>query len=170
MVPWREPAKDMARFFPNASEYKLETVVLSRFRPEILRRMEPSYHMDSTAVYSYLILKNGSPVGRVIPRRISGIHGAIEIVVALDNNLTVRKVAIQRSREPENITNWLFADNFLSHYAGKDYQSDFDLTRMLSTTDSDAIKTAKVLSLGVKSIVVELTVALKNIAHKQGRK
>ncbi len=147
MVPWRSPEADIATFFPGASKYALETVVLSRYRPEILRKLGPKYHMDSTAVYAYSIFKDGKPVGIVVPRRLSGIHGAIEIVVAIRPDFTVERVTNQRSRETEIITNSLFDGKTLNSFIGKNEDSSFAPETITPSKDPDVLATAQILGL-----------------------
>jgi hypothetical protein len=61
ICPWRSPKADMQAFFPGSTDFTLQTLVLSRHRPEILKRLGPKYHMDTTALYAYNVKQGPSP-------------------------------------------------------------------------------------------------------------
>ena len=54
LCPWREPASDLKRFFPNATQYQPETRILSGQRLELAQRLGRVPTGDENALHLYL--------------------------------------------------------------------------------------------------------------------
>ena len=96
MVPWREPQRDLARFFPGQSAWKQETLALSSYRQKILTRLGPGETLESNTLYVYRV----GTAGSVLVRRFAGEYGAIEVVIAVNPQHKIMGSRIQRHREP----------------------------------------------------------------------
>src|SRR5207244_10617491 len=55
VTPWREPAADLPRFFPEATGYELETRVLSGRRLELAERLGRPPSADESALRIYRV-------------------------------------------------------------------------------------------------------------------
>jgi len=154
MCSWREPKSDMAAFFPGATGYHAETVVLSRHKVAIEKRLGRAYHMDSTALYVYRIEQGGSVIGTVAVRRVAGPHGAIEVVAALDPNRRIAGVRIQRMREPEPVANAISNPAWLAGFRGESADSiDSSASHPLPPDAADA---GEAVRTALRSLLVEM--------------
>lgn len=154
MCSWREPKSDMAAFFPGATGYHADTVVLSRHKVAIEKRLGGAYHMDSTALYVYRIEQGGAVVGTVAVRRVAGPHGAIEVVAALDPNRRIAGVRIQRMREPEPAAKAISNPQWLGGFRGMSADS-FD-SPASHPLPPDASEAAEAVRTAVRSLLVEM--------------
>src|SRR5436190_1298118 len=115
MCPWREPQRDLANFFPSATDYKRETRILSGMRPQLQQRLGRVPTAEENALLIHRVTNGSQSLGAVLTRRVKGEHGGIELVTAVDPSGTIRGVSIQTQREPDSIarkitdTNWLGA-------------------------------------------------------------
>ena len=101
MCPWREPEKDLRRFFPGATSYRTDTLALSSIRQRILNRLGPGSRIEDNSLYVHRALRGTETVGSVLVRRAAGPHGAIEVVAAVDRSGKLVGLRVQRHREPE---------------------------------------------------------------------
>ena len=76
LCPWREPASDLQRFFPNATRYEPETRILSGQRLELAERLGRMPTGDENALHLYRSYEEQSPLGTVLTRRVKGAYGA----------------------------------------------------------------------------------------------
>src|SRR5438105_2968708 len=67
--PWREPAADLPRFFPEATRYDLETRVLSGRRIELAERLGRPPSADESALRIYRVYHEQTPLGTAVTRR-----------------------------------------------------------------------------------------------------
>src|SRR5207247_598983 len=119
LCPWREPERDMRAFFPGGTSYRTELFTLSRFRVEILRQLGPGARIESHSLYVHRILSGSRVLGAVMVRRFSAPHGAMEVVVAVDNNGRAAGVRLQRQREPAEIAKVLSSTAWLNAFKGR---------------------------------------------------
>src|SRR6266850_1565653 len=55
LCPWREPAADLARFFPAATRYETETRILSGLRDELAQQLGRTPRGDENALHVYRV-------------------------------------------------------------------------------------------------------------------
>lgn len=154
MCPWREPDRDMKTFFPGSTSYRLETLVLSRVRPQILKRLGPKYHMETTALYAYRVLKESEALGTVLVRRTAGRYGAIEVVVGVDGG-RIAGVHLQRLREPKKVAEALTSARWLDSFKGKTSTAALEPGKDLPVLSAEAQETAQAVSEAVRALLIE---------------
>src|SRR5882724_3075888 len=103
LCPWRDPANDLKRFFPNATRYEPETRILSGQRLELAERLGRVPTGDENTLHLYRCYEEQTPLGAVLTRRVKGRYGAIELVLAVGSNGRACGLCLQRLREPEPI-------------------------------------------------------------------
>lgn len=156
LCPWRSPEADLKRYFPGATGYKTELLVLSHKRQQILRRLGPGHELTSYTLYIYPVTSGTGKAGTVCVRRAPGRFGAIEVVLALDPNRRVLGVHIQRQREPKATAELLAGGKWLDAFAGKDVESPFTIGRDLPDVPADCRQSAAAVADAVRSILIEL--------------
>src|SRR5690348_17066492 len=119
LCPWRQPEADLKEFFPGATRSEIQTGILSGLRPELARRLGRVPTGDENALRLARVYRDQAVAGSILTRRVKGEHGAIEIVLAVDTNLSVVGVRLQRLREPESIAHALEDTNWLGAFNGK---------------------------------------------------
>src|SRR5437868_2078196 len=85
LCPWRDPENDLRALFPAATGYTIETRILSGVRPEMARRLGRPPAPEENALRVYRIAASKQLAGWILTQRISGEHGAIELVLGLDD-------------------------------------------------------------------------------------
>ncbi len=155
MCPWREPAKDMQALFPGATGYHAETVVLSRHRLDIVKKLGTGYRMETTALYLYRVEKRGGTMGTIMVRRAAGPHGAIEVVAGIVPEGRVAGVRIQRHREPGAITDAITSSQWLASFKGKTADASFKMGVDLVPVAADALEAANTVAAEVHALLVE---------------
>lgn len=159
MCPWREPELDMKAFFKGAESYRTDVLVLSHHRLEILKRLGPGSRLESNALYAHRVLHAGAVIGTVIVRRISGPHGAIEIVAAIDPAGKIAGVRIQRHREPQAVGSAITSPVWLSSFRGVGPESDIRTPNVSASAE----EAAKSIEAAVHSILIELSVVERSL-------
>jgi hypothetical protein len=150
MCPWREPEKDLRRFFSQATSYRTDTLALSSIRGQILKRLGPGSRIEDNSLYVHRALNGTKTVGSVLVRRTAGPHGAIEVVTAVDVSGRLVGVRVQRHREPEKTARAL------------ERLSAVDLLDGSDVTDrSDGGEAVRAVSRLVRAKLVELDEAEK---------
>ena len=155
MCPWRDPAGDMASFFPGSSRYQTETVALSRRRQAIIKRLGPETPLESNTLYVNRIFIENDQVGVVLVRRASGQYGAIDVVAAVDTIGRVVGIRVQRHREPKETANVITSDKWLSAFRGKSANSGFSLGSDLPAVPTSARASAEALARSVRGLLIE---------------
>jgi hypothetical protein len=101
--PWRDAETDMTNWFPGATKYLVQDLILSGKRLQLQERLGRPVLSDEMALHCYPVLSNDVSLGTVLTRRTKGEHGAIEVALALGSSHSVRRFKIQRLREPAQI-------------------------------------------------------------------
>jgi hypothetical protein len=167
MCPWRDPAGDMTRFFPGTSEYSRDTLILSSYRVVIMRRLGKDTPLESNTLYAYRIHRDGKTIGTVLVRRAAGEYGAIEVVLAVDNERRIVGLRLQRHREPVSIAAALTNPKWENAFHRKNADDDFTLGRGLPEVPKDARTSANAVAKAVRSLLIEYDTvenALKTIS------
>ena len=160
MCPWRSPEKDLRAFFPRASGYRPETLVLSPLRLEIQRRLGAGVRLESNALYIYRVEESAatmppSPCGAFLVRRASGEYGAIEVVVAVGMDRRVVGVRLQRHREPPPAAGTLASARWLGAFNGKSAASAFRSGEDLPVVSLAAKRSCEAVAGAVRSLLIE---------------
>lgn len=152
MCPWRQPKSDMAAFFPKATSYKLETVILTSHFREFKTRLGRLPTSDENPLYLHRVFAGSNEIGSILVRRVKGEYGAIEIVLGIAKNGSVAGVRIQRMREPQATANALDAA-WLRSFRGKNSADSWKLSDVSPVPDF-AKFSAQAIVEGVRSLLI----------------
>lgn len=115
---WRKPDQDIKQFYPGADTYRTDyKKVTSKQKVDIEKRIGTKLDPDESEFKFYYILKGDKQVGTILTHLGKGQYGAIEVVVALDNDGKVKGVGVQRDREKKRAE--LRSEKFLGQFKGK---------------------------------------------------
>ncbi len=160
LCPWRSPDEDRKRYFPTAVSSRDETLILSRQRLELQRRMGRKPAADDNALIVHRILDaTGSP-GVVVTRRVRGECGLIELVLAADADGRLIGAKIQRNRELESTAAALKSPEWLGAFRGKDSRSAWRLGLDIPAVPSGAQPSAQAIVDEARTVLIMLDVAL----------
>lgn len=159
MCPWRDPNGDLRRFFPGATTYRQDTLILSPLRLPILKRLGPGARLDSNALYAYRALKGGAAVGAVLIRRVAAEFGAVEVVVGVGLDRRVVGVRLQRHREPPAVAAAIASPAWLGAFRGKGPGDAFRIGGDLPAVPPEARRSAEAVAGAVRSLLIEYDVA-----------
>lgn len=153
MCPWRNPAADIAAWYPDATHTASEVRILSALRPELTRRLGRSPTAEENALYLHQVFRDSQLVGEVAVRRVKGESGAVEIVVAFGTDGRIRGVRVQRSREPDAVAAAL-NDDWLAGFRGRSASDPLVPGRDLPNISEPARITANAVADGVRCLLV----------------
>jgi hypothetical protein len=156
LCPWREPAADLKRFFPNATRHELEIRILSGRRQELAEQLGRTPTGDENALHVYRVYDGPTPLGVVLTRRVKGAYGAIELVLAVNPDERVSGLRLQRLREPESAANALQNPDWLHSFAGKRATDSWKLGQDVPEVAADARSSAEAIVEGVRSLLILL--------------
>ncbi len=159
MCPWRNPERDLAKLFPNASRFQLETRILSGLRSEMTARLGRAPAPDENSLPVYRIYGGDQVLGEVVARRLKGTFGAIEIVVAVDRESLLKGVLLQRFREPQASSDALLACDWAGWLGGKGADSSWDCEALVAGLPSAAQDSARAIIEGARTAAVLLSVS-----------
>lgn len=159
MCPWREPEADLRRFFPGATGYDTEILILSGARGELAQRLGRPPTAEENALYLYPVHGGAGKLGTVLVRRVKGESGAIEVVLAVDTDGRVAGVRLQRYRELEVVAAALKSPAWLRWFQGKTAESDWGLGGGIAPVPEVALPSARAVVDGVHSLLILLQVA-----------
>lgn len=163
LCPWREIESDLQQFFPYASRYEVETRVLSGLRGELAERLGRNPTGDENALHVYRIYQDTLVVGAVLTRRVKGVYGAIELVLAVDTGDRVRGLRLQRCREPETAASALQNPDWLRSFEGKRADSVWKIGGDLPEVPAEARLSAEAIVEGVRSLLILLVTSQTNV-------
>lgn len=158
MCPWRQPADDVAVWFPGATRGETEVLILSGLRSELAHRLGRPVTAEENALYLHRIVRDRERLGEVAVRRVKGESGAVELVVAFDSAGKILGVRIQRSREPAAVATALdsaWLGSFRGRQAGDPLRPGTDLPAV----PESARVTAAAVAEGVRSVLVQRELA-----------
>ena len=130
----RNPVRKIYQIFPDATAYR---TVVAPVDDDMKRRIErvlgsPLTQTDLDKHTAYVVLKGGVPIGFVHARTENGKRGSVELVWAMDLDLTIRDFRVQRSREKH--TDLIKTDAFRETMTGRDLAG---LRTMLTVGNDD---------------------------------
>jgi len=146
----------MTRFFPGADSSAETLIVVSNHRKQISDLLGRVPTGDENALRAYRVLRQGKFVGLIVPRRVRGEHGLIEVVFALNSdNKQMLGARIQRLREPEAAEKALTNggnDAWLKLFSGATVTTNWQAVA-LSIGEPTAITSAKSISEAARVVM-----------------
>lgn len=158
VCPWRDPQHDLPLLFPPATNYVLETRILSDLTTPIRTRLGRQMRPDENPLRIFRVSDSGA-TGSVLVTRVKGGHGAIEIVIGVTPGGTVQRVLIQSQREPEDVAGIITNAAFLNSLAGKNSTSSFTRAEALPALPEAARVSAQAIAAGVRDQLIVLSFA-----------
>ncbi len=130
----RNPDRQIYAIFPDATSYRtIEAEVNQENRPELEREIgSPLAPTDLGTHSAYIVLKGKVPLGFVHARSEIGSRGSVELVWAMDVDLTIIEFRVQRSRERQTKT--IESDAFRSKIVGSNLA---DLRALMSNGNDE---------------------------------
>ncbi len=130
----RNPSRQIEQMFPDFTRSRSFVV---RVDDDVKRRIEkvlgsPLTQTDLGQHTAYVVLKGSVPIGFVHARTENGKRGSVELVWAMDLDLTIRDFRVQRSREKH--TDLIKTDAFRETMTGRDLAG---LRTMLTVGNDD---------------------------------
>jgi len=123
---WVNPDRDMKKFFPGADSYSTE---VKKFTPEqsaaIEKRIGSKMDPDENEFKFYRVKKQGRVVGTVLSHQARGQYGAVQTVIAISKDEKIIGVHVQRHREPTNLNQ----ESFLNQFEGKTPSDPIEIGR-----------------------------------------
>jgi hypothetical protein len=156
LCPWREPENDLKQFFPGATRCERETRILSGRRVELAEQLGRIPTGDENALHVYCIYREQTPLGVVLTRRVKGEYGAIELVLAVNADGTVRGLRLQRLREPAPIAAALQNPDWLHSFAGRRAADSWKLGQDVPEVAAAARSSAEAIVEGARSLLILL--------------
>jgi len=153
MCPWRNPAADIAIWFPGATRSESEVRILSALRPELGRRLGRVPTAEENSLYLHPVFQGSRCVGEVAVRRVKGESGAVEIAVAFEPDGRIRAVRLQRSREPEAVAAAL-DEKWLAGFRGRTASDPRPSDDDLASVPESARITARAIADGIRSLLI----------------
>jgi hypothetical protein len=159
LCPWREPESDLRQFFPRATRDESATCILSGHRLELAQRLGRTPTGDENALFLYRVYCENTPLGTILSRRVKGVYGAIEFVLAADTNHLVCGLRLQRLREPEPVARALQNPDWLHSFGGKGADAAWQLGRDIPDVPPEARLSAQAVVEGTRSALILLAAA-----------
>jgi hypothetical protein len=156
LCPWRNPDADLKQFFPTATVNQEESLILSRYRQEIAKRLGRVPTGEENLMRIYRIQQGKKTLGTILPRRIRGESGVIELVLAVDTEGIVLGAKLQRLREPDDVAKTLRAPTFLGAFHGKTARSEWKLGKDFAPVSEAAHPSARALLDGARTALILL--------------
>lgn len=153
MVPWRDPAGDVARWFPGADRSETEVRILSALRPELARRLGRPPTAGENALHLHRVLRGTHLLGEVATQRVKGESGAVELSVAFDSDRNLRGARLQRIREPAAVTAAL-GEAWLDSFRGLIVDDIHPWRQRVGVLPPDAQLTARAIADGIRDLLI----------------
>ncbi len=151
---WRKPDQDIKTFFPGADTYRTDLKSVGSRRAAIEKRLGARLDPDETEFKLYRVLDGGRQVGTIMTHLAKGQYGAIEVVVAVDNQGVVKGVGIQRDRERARKA--LRSEAFLGQFRGKKVSDSFEVGKTIQPAAKDAEVASRAVAFSVKKLLIIL--------------
>ena len=158
LCPWRTPSEDLKTFFPSATAYREETLILSGRRIEVGKRLGHTPTGEENALKMFRILHDQTPLGAIVTRRVRGESGVIELVLAVGSDGKVIGIKIQRLREPDSVAQALQSAAWHSAFCGKTGDSGWKLGADIPDVIGEARSSANAILEGVRTALILLDV------------
>jgi hypothetical protein len=162
VCPWRTPDADLKQFFPTATTHEETSLVLSRFRQDIAKRLGRMPTGEENLLRLFRVKRGTTDSGVILPRRIRGESGVIELILAVDTQGKVIGAKIQRLREPDDVAKVLRSREILGAFAGKSADSPWKLGQDFAQVASSAQRSASALLEGARTALILLEAGTHN--------
>ena len=152
----RDPVNTIYGLFPEADGYRSSVQTVGReAREAVAERLPFELHFNELGRHTlYVALKNGEPLGFVHARSEAGGWGITEFAWAIELDLSIRTVKIQRSRDPS--LRRISASELLGMVGGRSLES---LRAEYSSTSAKAKSPKRLLlASAMKTLVITETV------------
>ena len=159
VCPWRDPQRDLSALFPGATNYLLESRIVSGMTVEIVKRLGRHMNTGENPLRIYRVHGEGQTSGSVLVTRVRGEHGGIEIVIAVNPESAVTRVLIQSQREPELVAHVITNSAWLTSFVGKNARSPLRVGEDLPPVAAEARQSAQAVADGVRSQLIVLSFA-----------
>jgi hypothetical protein len=159
IVPWREPARDLAVFFPGATNHLAEERIITGLLVPARKRLGRPLHPDENPLRIYRVFGGMGHAGSILVSRAKGEYGGIEIVLGVETNGAVRGVRIQSQREPLTVAEAITATHWLEGFRGKTAESSLQLGADIPEVPVTARASAQAIADTVRSQLVILQYA-----------
>jgi hypothetical protein len=157
----RNPDRQIYELFPEATSYRTVCApVNDTIRPALEARLGSPLARTDTGVHTaYLVLNEGVPLGIVHARTENGRRGSVELVWAMDLDLTLKDFRVQRSRERQ--TDAIRSPAFRRNLLGRDSRG---LRELMTQNNDDVNLSALDMPPDVRSLTHTVVLcALKTI-------
>ncbi len=146
----RNPDRQIYQIFPEATNYRS---IVTRVDVDLKLRIEKELGSELSIAdlgkhTAYLVLKDGVPLGFVHARTEAGRRGSIELVWAIDLDLSIKDFRVQRSRDKH--TDVIESDGFRQKLIGLDLRG---MSNLLTTGNDDIDLAALQVPADARSIV-----------------
>ena len=158
---WRNPGADLARFFPAADHWTIESLILSSQIVELERSLGRALTPEENPLRRHRVWRQRTAIGAVFTQRLRGEHGAIEIVLAVDDTDRVQGVSLQRMREPAGIAAALTNAGWLAAFNGGTATNRWQLGVDVPEMNAEARGSATVVVRGVRDLLLLSQAAAK---------
>lgn len=159
VCPWRDPLPDLAKLFPHATNYVVESHLLSEHTAALRRRLGRQMTPDENPLRIHRVPLENETAGCVLVTRVKGEHGGIEIVTGIDANGLLRGVLIQSQREPAAVAGVITGSSFLGAFVGKNAAATLRLGEDLPAVPPEARLSAQAIADGVRNQLIVLSFA-----------
>lgn len=159
MCPWREPARDLRAFFAQSAGYRTDAVILSDQLVALKNRLGRWPLPEENPLYVHRVFRDNYLLGSVLARRVKGEFGAIEFVLAVNKNGTVRGVRLQRLREPQSVAKVLSSPRWLSSFTSLNHRSSWQAEPFLRELPNETRHSAQAIIEGMRSSLILLEAA-----------
>jgi transcriptional regulator of nitric oxide reductase len=147
---WVNPDRDIRNFFPGAGSYSTE---MKRYTKEqeavIVKRLGSPLDPDESEFKFYRVKKQDQVVGTVLTHQARGRYGAVQTVVAIDNDGRIIGVYVQRHREPVNLNQ----EPFLKQFKGKTAHDPFAVGQDIQSIRGSE-QSCRAVAFSVKKIII----------------
>lgn len=157
LCPWRDPDGDRERFFPGSTSAADVLVIATDRRRELAAGLGRRAGPEDYAARVYRVYDGSRGLGTIVPRRVSGQDGLIELVLAVSPAGRVLGYRIQRSREPDEIDRELESPGWQAAFRGRTEASGWRLGSDIPNVSQEARQSAEAVLDGAHAALVLLS-------------
>lgn len=157
--PWRNPTSDLLALFPTATNYVMESRIITGVMVPVQQRLGRQLNPDENPLRVFRAIGPDGHAGSVLVTRVKGEHGGIEIVTGVETNGNVRGVLIQSQREPSEIADAITNASWLAGFNGKTANSALRLGSDLADVPATVRVSAQAVADGVRHQLVVMAFA-----------
>ncbi|MDB6053176.1 MAG: hypothetical protein JWN25_699, partial [Verrucomicrobiales bacterium] len=157
LTPWIDPERILAEFFTATSHAERVKFIFSGVRSELAMALHRELTPSDNLLVVYKIHDGGHFQGMVVPQKVKGSTGSMEIVVVIGEDLRVRGVKFQKYRGSEVVRKALDSKFEPLLKSSKEFQYS-----SLDGLSQDAREDGAAILKAVDSIVTKLRLARDN--------